>query len=326
MKVAVTGANGHVGSNLCRELLLRGYQVRALTHKHTKAIQDLPVELFQGDILDKESLRPFLREVDYCFHLAASISIKGDPDGMVWKINAGGTRNITEIALEQKIKRFLHFSSIHAFQQHPSDEHLDETRPLVGSSGFAYDRSKAEGERTVNQAVKNGLDAIILSPTAIIGPGDPEPGLIGKALLELYYHQIPALVPGGYNWVDVRDVVRGAINAMTIGQVGEKYLLSGTWHSLLDLSQLVAKVTGAKTPQIEMPLWVARFGLPFITLYSHIAGVEPLYTKESLQIIAEGNRLISNEKACRALNFSSRSLEESVRDTFVWFQEQGYIH
>ncbi|MBE0647688.1 MAG: NAD-dependent epimerase/dehydratase family protein [Bacteroidales bacterium] len=326
MKIAVTGANGHVGSNLCKALLQEGYQVKALTHKHTKAIQDLPIEIVKGNILEKDSIRKLMQDTDYCFHLAAFISIKGDPDGMVWKINAEGTKNIVEIAREQKINRLIHFSSIHAFQQHPANEVLDETRPVVGSVGFAYDVSKAEGERAVHQAAAEGLDAVILCPTAIIGPDDPEPGLIGKALLELYYNQIPALVPGGYNWVDVRDVVQGAIHAMTMGRSGEKYLLSGTWHSLLELSQIVARVTGSKTPQTVMPMWVAKLGLPFITLYSLIAGVEPLYTKESLQIISEGSRMISNAKAQRELNFSSRDLEETVRDTFSWFTKHGYIH
>ncbi len=326
MKIAVTGANGHVGSNLCKALLKKGYQVRALTHTHNKAIKDLPVELVKGDILDKESLKFFMQDIDYCFHLAAYISIKGDPDGMVWKINAEGTKNIVEVAQEQNTKRFIHFSSIHAFQQYPLNELLDETRPIVGSEGFAYDRSKAEGERAVHQAAANGLNAVILCPTAIIGPDDPEPGLIGKALLELYHNQIPALVPGGYNWVDVRDVVQGAISAMTMGKSGEKYLLSGTWHSLSELSQMVAKATGAKTPRTVMPMWVAKVGLPFITLYSNIAGVEPLYTKESLQIISEGSRLITNAKAKRELNFSSRDLEETIRDAFSWFREHGYIH
>ena len=326
MKIAVTGANGHVGSNLCKALLLKGYHVKALTHKHTKAIKDLPVEFIPGDILDKDSIRILMQDVDYCFHLAAYISIKGDPNGMVWKINADGTKNIVEVAREQQIKRLIHFSSIHAFQQHPTDKPLDETRPLVGSEGFAYDLSKAEGERTVHKAAANGLDAVILCPTAIIGPDDPEPGLIGKALLELYHNQIPALVPGGYNWVDVRDVVSGAINAMTMGRAGEKYLLSGTWYSLLDLSRIVAKATGAKTPQTVMPMWVAKLGLPFITMYSRIAGVEPLYTKESLQIISEGNRFINNEKARRELDFTTRELLVTVQDAFTWFQDNGYIH
>lgn len=326
MKIAVTGANGHVGSNLCKVLLEQGYQVKALAHRHTKAIQDLPIELIKGDLLDKESLRLLMQDTDYCFHLAAYISIKGDPDGMVWRINAEGTRNMVGVALEQRIKRFIHFSSIHAFQQHPADELLDENRPLVDSKGFAYDRSKAEGERAVYQAANEGLDVVILSPTAIIGPDDPEPSLTGKALLALYHRQIPALVPGGYNWVDVRDVVSGAINAMTMGRAGEKYLLSGIWYSLLDLSCLVEKVTRSKTPKTVMPMWVARLGLPFITLYSQITGGEPLYTKESLQIITEGNRNISNEKARQELNFSTRNLEETIRDAFSWFQEKGYIH
>lgn len=326
MKIAVTGANGHVGSNLCKALLQKGYQVKALTHRHSNAIQDLPIELIQGDILNKDSIRLLLQDVDYCFHLAAFISIKGDADGMVWKINTEGTINIVEIAQELQIKRFIHFSSIHAFQQQPADEPLDENRPLVGSKGFAYDISKAEGERAVHKAAANGLDAVILCPTAIIGPDDPEPGLIGKALLELYHNQIPALVPGGYNWVDVRDVVQGAINAMSMGRAGEKYLLSGTWHSLSDLSHIVSVVTGAKTTKTVIPMWIAKTGLPFITIYSLLTGVEPLYTKESLQIISEGNRLINNEKAKRELYFTTRNLEETVRDAFTWFRENGYIN
>ncbi|MFH1296068.1 MAG: NAD-dependent epimerase/dehydratase family protein [Bacteroidota bacterium] len=325
MKIAVTGANGHVGSNLCKALLEKGYQVKALTHRHTKAIQDLPVEFIKGDLLDKESIRFLLQDADYCFHLAAYISIKGDPDGMVWRSNAEGTRNMVEVAREQRIKRFIHFSSIHAFQQQPVQEPIDEARPLVSSKGFAYDRSKAEGERAVHQAASNGLDTIILSPTAIIGPADPEPSLAGKALLGLYHRQIPALVPGGYNWVDVRDVVSGAINAITMGRAGEKYLLSGTWYSLLDLARLVEKVTRSKTTQTVMPMWMAKLGLPFIALYSHITGGEPLYTNESLQIITEGNRNISNEKARQELNFSTRELEETIRDVFSWFREKGFI-
>ncbi|TSA25236.1 MAG: NAD-dependent epimerase/dehydratase family protein [Bacteroidetes bacterium] len=326
MKIAVTGANGHVGSNLCKTLLDQGFHVKALAHRNTGAIQDLPLELIQGDLLDRDSIRNLLHGADFCFHLAACISIKGDPDGMVWKINAEGTRNMVEIARESNLQRFIHFSSIHAFQQHPREEPLDETRALVTHTGFAYDRSKAEGERAVLQAISDGLDALILSPTAIIGPGDPEPSLTGKALLELYHRQIPMLVPGGYNWVDVRDVVNGAINAMTLGRTGEKYLLSGTWHSLWELASLICRVTGSGTPQRVVPMWLARVGLPFITLYSQFTGGEPLYTSESLQIISEGNHCISNEKARRELNFAPRELEETVRDAFAWFKEKGYIH
>ncbi len=326
MKIAVSGANGRVGSVLCKALIERGHQIKALIYKHSKEIQDLPLEQVPGNTLEKDSLKRLLNDVDCCYHLAAHISISGDPDGMVWRINAEGTRNMVEVALERGVKRFIHFSSIHAFQQHPQDQLLDETRPLVGSNGFAYDVSKAAGERFVKAAVDNGLNALILCPTAITGPDDPEPSLIGQALLELCLDQIPALVPGGYNWVDVRDVVDAAINALTMGTRGEKYLLSGKWYSLLELSKLIEQITGQKTPQKIMPMWIARIGLPFITLYSKLTGVKPLYTSESLTIISEGHRQISNEKAKKELGFTSRNLDETIRDAFTWFEDNGYLH
>ena len=325
MKIAVSGANGHVGSNLCKALIDQGHQVKALIHKNSKAIDDLPLELIHGSTLDRDCIKQLLHGVDYCYHLAAVISISGDPDGMVWKINTEGTRNMVEVAKEVGVKRFIHFSSIHAFQQHPLDQVLDETRPLVGSSGLAYDVSKAAGERIVMDAVSNGLDALIISPTAIIGPADPEPGLTGQAIIELYLKQIPALVPGGYSWIDVRDIVGAAINALTMGKRGEKYLLAGEWRSILELSKLIEQITGQKTPQTIMPLWVARLALPFITLFSKLAGVKPLYTGESLTIISEGHRQIDNAKARRELNFNPRNLDETIRDAINWFKDNGYL-
>jgi len=325
MKVAVTGANGHVGVNLCDALIKQGHEVRALTHNNSGFLAGMPLEQIRGDLLDLESLRVLLDGADVVFHLAAKISIRGDHDGTVWKVNTEGPRNMVETAKAAGVKKFIHFSSIHAFQQHPSGMVLDETRAMVGNTGFAYDRSKAVGERIVKEASKDGLDAVIVNPCAIIGPQDPRPSLTGKAVLSLCRHQIPALVPGGYNWVDVRDVVDGAILASQLGVKGEKYLLSGTWCSLPDLSAMLARLTGAKTPHTVMPFWLARVGLPFITAYSRIAGSEPLYTGESLTIIHEGSRMISSEKARRELNFKTRSLETTLGDLLNWFREKGML-
>ena len=174
-------------------------------------------------------------------------------------------------------------------------------------------------------AAKDGFDAIVLCPTAIIGPVDYEPSLTGKAMLELYNQKIPALVPGGYNWVDVRDVVNGCIAAIEKGRKGEKYLLSGQWRSLKDVASIITTSTGMKTTSVIMPFWVAQFGLPFITAYSKIAGVEPLYTSESLGIIKNGNRYISNEKARKELGFNPRKLEDTINDLFAWFRKNGSI-
>ncbi len=325
MKIAVTGANGHVGVNLCKALLEKGHEVRALTHRHVNGLEHMPVSLIKGDVLDKESLQSLLTGADVVFHLAARISITGDPDGMVARINTEGTMNMLAVAAACKVKRFIHFSSIHAFQQHPQSQPLDETRPLVHHEGFAYDRSKAAGERAVMEAVKNGFPALILSPTAIIGPADPEPSLIGSAVIDIYNHKIPSLVPGGYDWVDVRDIVEAAISAIDHGRIGEKYLLAGHWHSLQEFSGLIQQYSGRKTVHTVLPMWIARIGLPFITLFSKVSGTKPLYTSESLTIITEGNRMISNNKAKTELIFNPRPLSETIKDLLEWLKESNII-
>jgi len=325
MVIAVTGANGHVGANLCRALINKGHQVRALTHRHDNALRSVPIDPVPGDMLDKASLLRLSQGAQVIFHLAARISITGDPDGMVSRTNHEGTLNILEAAKQSGVKRFIHFSSIHAFRQHPVNQPLDEARPLVDHDGFAYDRSKAAGERAVMEAAANGLDALVLSPTAIIGPSDWEPSLTGNAVIDIYNRHIPALIPGGYDWVDVRDVVDAAIAAIGKGKRGEKYLLAGHWHDLKEFSGLVGKYGGKTTVSTVLPIWTARIGLPFITLYSRLSGTKPLYTSESLTIISEGSRMISNAKAVRDLGFRPRPLDETIRDLISWFRENGFI-
>lgn len=326
MIIAITGANGHVGVNLCKALSEAGHEVRALVHKNSSALEKVKVRIFRGDLLDRNSLKPFLDGAEIVFHLAAKISITGESNGSVRAINTEGTRNMVEVARESGIRRFIHFSSIHAFRQDPHDQVLDETRPLVEDKAFAYDRSKADGERIVMSAAKDGFDAFVLSPTAIIGPMDYEPSLIGKALLQLYRHQIPALVPGGYNWVDVRDIVDAAVQSIVKGKKGEKYLLAGHWHGLPEVARLIENHTGRRIVRTVMPFWLAWIGLPFITLYSRISGTTPLYTSESLQIIIHGSKQISHEKAARDLGFNPRSMDETVKDMMKWFETNGYLN
>jgi dihydroflavonol-4-reductase len=326
MIIAVTGANGHVGVNLCKALLDLGHEVRTLVHENTNGLEKLGVNIFKGDVVQKETLIPFLKGSEIVFHLAAKISITGDSQGSVRAVNTEGTRSMIELAKELGIRRFIHFSSIHAFSQDPHDQILDELRPLVKDEAFAYDRSKADGERIVMEAAKNGLDAFVLSPTAIVGPMDFEPSLMGKAFLQLYHHQIPALVPGGYNWVDVRDIVDAAIQSIDKGKKGEKYLLSGHWHSLPEVAKLIEKHSGKQIVSTVMPFWLAWIGLPFITLYSRISRRTPLYTRESLEIIIKGSKRISNEKAANELCFSPRSMDETVRDMMKWFELNGYLN
>ncbi|HNY02015.1 MAG TPA: NAD-dependent epimerase/dehydratase family protein [Bacteroidales bacterium] len=325
MKIAVTGANGHVGVNLCKALADAGHEINALVHMHDQALQGIQVKLFKGDLLQRDTLLPFLTGVEVVFHLAAKISITGDPTGVISRINTDGTRNMVETAKICGVRRFIHFSSIHAFRQHPLGEPLDETRPLVEKEGFAYDRSKAGGERAVMEAHAQGMDVVVLSPTAIIGPADTEPSLTGTAVIDIIRGKIPALVPGGYDWVDVRDVVKAAIASIEHGRSGEKYLISGHWHSLKELSGLIGRSAGRRTVSLVLPIWVARLGLPFIGLYSRLTGSKPLYTRESLTIISEGNRRISHAKAARDLGHQPKPLNETISDLVNWFKNNDYL-
>jgi len=131
MLTLVTGAAGHVGGNLVRRLLELKRPVRVLVHRDTRALEGLEVERAQGDVLDPNSLLSAMRGVDVVFHLTALISITGDAEGKVRRTNVEAPRNVTQACLKSGVKRLIHFSSIHAFQQEPLDQPVDETREQV---------------------------------------------------------------------------------------------------------------------------------------------------------------------------------------------------
>jgi dihydroflavonol-4-reductase len=321
MKVAITGAGGHIGNNLCRALLNQGATVKALCHQDSRALDDLPLTRFYGDVLDLDSLIKCFRDAEVVYHLASLISIDGDAYGKVREVNEQGARLVVEASLRSGVKRLVHFSSIHALKQTPLNKALDETRSLVDETGSIYDQSKAEAERIVLEGVRRGLDAIVVSPTAIIGPHDYKPSLMGRGLIALYRGSLPALVPGGFNWVDVRDVVLGAIRACELGETGERYLLSGTWASIRQLAEMVEAISGYRKPKFTSPLWLARLGLPFTRAFASINGSQALYTAESLNALAGANRNISYEKVAKLFNYQPRPLLETLEDTFQWFRQ-----
>ncbi len=213
MKVAVTGASGHVGNVLCRELIKQGHRVRALIHHDTDDLGSIGVEMVQGDLMDINSLEKLCMDCEVVYHLAAKISIDEKEKDLVHLTNVTGTQNLIKAAIKTGIKKFIHFSTIHALDPFPLDEKLNETRPFISHTHMIYEQSKTESERLVLEAVQKGLDAVIITPTAIIGPYDYKPSYLGQALIKMYTNSLPMLVPGGYDWVDVRDVVDCAIAA-----------------------------------------------------------------------------------------------------------------
>lgn len=325
MTVVVTGASGHVGGNLVRALLAAGRKLRCVVRDDARAIDGLDVERVRADVTDPASLRAAFDGAEVVYHLAAKISIEGDPDGIVHRTNVEGPRNVVAACLDAKVKRLVHFSSIHAFTQPPLLEHLDEGRPLVDDPDeMAYDRSKAGGQREVLEGVRRGLDAVIVHPTAIMGPFDFKPSAVGQVLLDLYHRRLPSLVDGGFDWVDVRDVVAGALAAEQRGRTGRNYLLSGEWRGVAELARLAEDVTGVRAPRFVAPFWLARLGVPFMTGFARLTGRRPLYTADSLHAL-KSNRKISCERAATELGYSHRPLRETVADAYAWFREAAML-
>ena len=331
-KVLVTGAAGLVGANLVRALLEQGRHVRAVVHSDRRALAELDVETVQADVRDLATLERAMAGVEVVYHLAGSISLAMDSGSEMEAVNVLGTQNVVEACLRRGVRRLVHFSSIHALSQEPFDQPVDETRPMVDEHCNAaslrqippYDRSKAQGERAVQAGMARGLEAVILQPTAMLGPFDFKPSHQGQALIQLAQGRIPALVRGGFDWVDVRDVVAGALCAEQVAPPGRSYLLSGHWHTVREVAELAASVTGRSAPRITVPLGLAEAFAPLMLLLGRFNGSHPIYTRVTLRAL-RSNQQVSHARAASELGYKARPLDKTVRDTLNWFQENGYL-
>ena len=322
--IVVTGAAGHIGANLVRALREKGQPCRALVHRDTRALDGLPLELAEADLLDRDSLVRAFRGAGLVYHLAARISIAGDDGGAVHQVNVDGTRNVVTACLQCGVRRLVHFSSIHALRQNPLDQPLDENRPPVGEEAYAYDQSKARGEAEALAGNDQGLEVVVVNPTGVIGPGDYKPSAMGQVFLDLHHRRLPGLVNGGFNWVDVRDVVASAMRAAEAGRPGQSYLLGGHWLSIRGLAHLAAEVTGVRAPLFTSPMWLARLAAPPALLAARLTGSRPLFTPEALGAL-RGNRRVEFGKAAGELGHTARPVRETVEDVYNWFESHGML-
>jgi len=324
--VVITGVSGLVGGNLARALLAQGRKVRGLIHRQQRALQGLEMELVQADVCDPASLLCALKGAEVVYHLAASISLEMDSWTEVEAINVQGTRNVVDACLQCGIKRLVHFSSIHALEQEPLDAPLDESRRRVSPAKELppYDLSKAAGEAEVRKGIRRGLDAVILNPTAIVGPYDYAPSYFGRAIIALVKGRIPALAAGGFDWVDVRDVVQAALRAEQVAISGASYILSGHWHSVRQVADMTAELTGTRAPRLSVPIWLAYQVAPAMALLAHFNRSQPFYTRVSLRAL-RSNWQIIHARATHDLDYQPRPLRETLADTLEWFASNGYL-
>lgn len=320
--ILVTGATGHIGNVLIRQLLAKGERIRALIleGEDTTPLRDLDVEQVRGDVLDMVSLGKAVRGVKWVYHLAGLISIMPGVQPLVWRVNVDGTRNILKAARRANVKRLIYTSSIHALQR-VDDRVIDESLPYDAHNPYGvYDRSKAAATLHVQQAARSGFDAVIACPTGVIGPYDFRGSDIGSVIRTAVERKPSPYVDGAYDFVDVRDVAQGLILANEKGSSGESYILSGTRISIRYLLETIREITGAGFSTIRVPHLLAAFAAKFTPFFARLTNTQPRFTPYSLEVL-RSNANISHAKATRVLGYEPRTIYQSLTDTVSWLVE-----
>jgi len=326
VKFVVTGASGHLGANVVRALVAAGESVRAVDIRPSAAFAGSVAEFVQGDVLDPTTLKSALDGAEFVLHLAAKISIAGDPDGSVRRVNVDGVRNVAEAALEAGVRRVVHCSSLHAYDVGAISGPVRENGPRATDSRLpAYDRSKAAGEDELRKVTNRGLDAVIVNPSGMFGPIDPEPSRMGRVLLAMFKGRMPISVTGAFDWVDVRDVAAALVAAAKQGRSGENYLVGGHRAPMTELARLAAQVTGRRPPRLIAPLRSVQFVAEAAV---RVAGPRRagrlLLTPESLHALAT-DPVVDYSKAVAELGYRPRSLADTVADLYAAFIEDGRL-
>lgn len=318
-RVVVTGASGHIGANLVRELAGRGYRVSALVRESSRALDGIGVQKIAGDILDLQSLRGAFRGADQVYHLAAFTSMQPGDYKKMESVNIEGTKNVLRACRSEGVSTLAYFSSTHALQQAPGDRAVTEQSPLISrkrKDAGVYEYSKAMADRTVRDCDNTALSTRILYPSAVIGPNDFELSLMGQAILKMARSELPVLVNGAYDWVDARDVSRGAVEAVEKGSGGDRYILSGHRVSISGFAGLVAELTGGKAPSLTCPTWLAKFFAPAVEKWAAWRGETPMYTRDALSAM-DSPALFSHSLATEQLGYRPRPFRRSVQDALL---------
>jgi len=323
----VTGATGHIGNVLVKELVKRGEAVRVLIlpGEDLAPIDGVDVDIVYGNVLDQQSLENAFQNVNNVFHLAGIISISSGNDPIVHSVNVEGTRNMMDAALRAGVKRFIYTSSIHAFKRIPHGQTIDETTPIDPVFNIAaYDRSKAEATLAVLEKVKEGLPAVIVCPTGVIGPYDYKKSELGSVMSGWLMNKVNYMIEGSYDFVDVRDVVQGLIMAREKGSIGQIYILSGHLIRVSDMWKLGQEIFSIRSTLVNIPIKLARFAAFIAELFYKATHTIPKLTRYSVETL-QSNSVVSNLKARLYLGYQARPTSETIRDTMIWWKQNSTL-
>lgn len=326
-KYLVTGAAGHLGLALCFQLLKDHQAVRVLLLPEESFPLEDQVEVIRGDVTDPKSLIPFFdnpNQDDFeLIHAAGIVSIASRYDPKVHAVNVDGTANVMAEALRTQVKKIVYVSSVHAIPEEPKGQLIKETTVFDPAKVKGlYAKTKAEAVAHVLALAKAGLPVTVVHPSGILGPFDLGRNHLVALLKDFKNGKLTAAVKGGYDFVDVRDVVQGILGALTKGKNGECYILSGGYHSIKELLDLAAHDL-RKTPiKTYLAGGFVRFFAPLEELWYRIRKAPPLFTSYSLYTL-RSNSNFSHEKASLTLGYRVRPFEETVSDTIRYLESGG---
>lgn len=318
MKVAVTGAAGFVGSNLVALLVEQGHDVVAIDRIQAEHWPAHNVTFIKGDVLDSESMEAAFAGVEIVYHMVAMITLKQE-DATAWNLNTTGVRIVAEAALKTGVRRMVHCSSVHSFDQYDCGGYLNESSARSEAADIpVYDRSKWAGEQELQKVIAQGLDAVICNPTGVYGPSDyGNISRLNAMLRDSARGRVPAVITGGFDLVDVRDVVIGLTLAAEKGRTGENYLLTGHMLNMKWAFNMAAKITGRRGPIVAFPIsWITAI-LPVAEPICQKFGSDIISRAAMGALIAQPD--VDGSKASSELGYQPRRASETIQDLITFF-------
>lgn len=321
MKVLITGATGLVGSAVARKFLSENHEVFALARpgadKRLLAVDHPKLNWVEGDILDILSLEKAIERVDYVIHTAAVVSFVPRDRKMMYKVNAEGTANVVNVCLKYKTQKLVHVSSIAAIGR-PDKRKQAGTQALVlnedqrwedSPENSEYAKTKHMAELEVWRGIAEGLSAVIVNPTLILGEGDWEKS--STQIFRYVYREKPFYTEGIANVVDVKDVAEIVYRLAGSDIAGERFLLNAGSISYHNLFNMIADKMNRKRPSFKVGPGLAGVIWRVEALRTWLLGTKPLITKETAQSAAR-KITYDNTKVRKALDFQFQSIEETV--------------
>ena len=323
----VTGASGFVGSAVARLLIERGFAVRALARATSPRgnLENMSVEIVEGDMRDPADMRRTIRGARYVFHVAADYRLWArDPEEIV-RNNVAGARAVMEGAKEAGVERIVYTSSVATLKPGTLEDPADETSRLTEAQAIgAYKRSKVAAERVVERMIEQALPAVIINPSTPIGPRDIKPTPTGRIIVEAASGRMPAYLDTGLNLAHVDDVAEGHLLALEKGRIGESYILGGENVNLRDMLGAIAEISGHKPPRFRLsraPLFPLAFAAE---MGARLTGKEPFLTRDALRM-AGHHMFFTSARAMRELTYRSRPWRVALEDAIAWYRRAGYL-